>query len=779
VYSGTTYTNFTGSFPISPSSVLTRQSNVDEVITQIEDTILSSRRLPESVKVKIRTYATTSSTGATIAFTPVDTTIQNTKIRGIIALAFASPELILQTGYDIAPATENTTPSVISSTNNKIVFIELSGGYDWLHGIIQKDQYTTYQSIRTDGSGGTIAIAPQNLTDLGDFYMNNALAYSGANEPSLKSLYDSNNLRIFNRVGTSRHSRDHDAAQKQSTSYSNITDYTDDGAFGHIIKTEAEGNNTITLSGKRPNIFRNGNYINIGPSGATFINYAPISTTERTSQLNLFRDIFSTREYPGTTHGVFKNATKIDEVAALSVANSGPDGAGWGNTSNFAFLRSLLSSGVGKAFFMQADGGYDTHSDQLAPSSNFDPNNIPHDLNYNIGRVVANATAFFNSVKNTQNITIVIYSEFGRTLHVNGDLGTDHGAGGGVFVITNNPTLQTSLPNKIYGNMNLLKEKADWLGVGIDYRSLYGKVFNALYGLSDSFYFTSMNRLEDNIEINPPRFTLARNEFRPGYNSNSARLVVPFRIEDPNFDLNYGSNLEIEYGTGFSNLRRYPQYYVDNILRKPDGSYLFDVGILARNTPYVYRIRAIDNQFRETVLTGSLNIPNIQVGTSTGTTLSTTTDSIVYAHSNSIISGNIALTGTTAITLADNGTGTTSTITARDGITIHFGTGMTQVDSIASSSGSITWNGGFILGETVDKNFFLSSDSITNTGVLLSGMNIEKVIKVGADTLGVQMNLNQDVTLSVSGMVSSRPYTILRSEDGMIWTAIGTSSAVG
>lgn len=42
---------------------------------------------------------------------------------------------------------------------------------------------------------------------------------------------------------------------------------------------------------------------------------------------------------------------------------------------------------------------------------------------------MANATAFFNSVKDTQNITIVIYSEFGRTIRVNGDLGTDHGQG--------------------------------------------------------------------------------------------------------------------------------------------------------------------------------------------------------------------------------------------------------------------------------------------------------------------------------------------------------------
>lgn len=299
MYSGSTYSDFSGSFSLAPGMSLSSESSIDTVIEQIEKNVLHSRVLPEAVKAKIKTYATTTSTGLTVPFIPSNTTTQASKIRGIIALALASPEFILQTGHDVSPVTENPAPSPISSTSNKIVFIELPGGYDWLHGVIQKDQYSTYQSLRTNGSG-TIAIAPQNLTDLGDFYMNNALAFSGANGPSLKSLYDSNNLRIFNRVGTFKHSRDHDAAQKQSTSYSNTTEYEDDGAFGHIIKREAEASNTISLSGKRPNVFRNGNFINIGPSGAVFTNYAPISTPEKTSQLNLFRDVFANRTYPGS-----------------------------------------------------------------------------------------------------------------------------------------------------------------------------------------------------------------------------------------------------------------------------------------------------------------------------------------------------------------------------------------------------------------------------------------------------------------------------------------------
>lgn len=80
--------------------------------------------------------------------------------------------------------------------------------------------------------------------------------------------------------------------------------------------------------------------------------------------------------------------------------------------NNLKFLETLLDNGVGKTFYMQADGGYDTHSNQLAPSSNFDPNNVPKDLNYNIGNVASRLTDFFNRVKSRHDVTIVVFSEF-------------------------------------------------------------------------------------------------------------------------------------------------------------------------------------------------------------------------------------------------------------------------------------------------------------------------------------------------------------------------------
>lgn len=323
---------------------------------------------------------------------------------------------------------------------------------------------------------------------MGDYYLNNAIAYGSGGSASFRSLYDSGNLRIFNRVGTTKHSRDHDAASKQIASHSSVTDSDAEGVFGRLIKDSGNSVDTISLGNKRPNVFRSGRYANIGPSGAILSNsYVP--RAEADAQLSVIRDIAASRSYPASSSDLFQTAIRIDQIASQSKASGGPDGAGWGNVNNLKFLESLLDGNVGKAFYMQADGGYDTHSNQLAPSSNFDPNNVPKDLNYNIGNVASRLTDFFNRVKNRHDVTIIVFSEFGRTNAVNGDVGTDHGQGGGMFVISNNANLVSSLPSKVSGNISIKNAKDNWLGVGIDYRSVYGKIYEALYGVSGPSFF--------------------------------------------------------------------------------------------------------------------------------------------------------------------------------------------------------------------------------------------------------------------------------------------------
>lgn len=48
-------------------------------------------------------------------------------------------------------------------------------------------------------------------------------------------------------------------------------------------------------------------------------------------------------------------------------------------------------------------------------------------------------------------------------------------------------------------------------------------------------------------------------------------------------------------------------------------------------------------------------------------------------------------------------------------------------------------------------------------------MNVAKIVKVGADTLGVGMELDRSVVLSFAGVAPSSEFRILRSEDGINW----------
>lgn len=217
---------------------------------------------------------------------------------------------MLQTGYDVPPVTQGSAQTPLSSSDSKLVFVELPGGYDWLHGVIPKDEYTQYVTNRTTASG-TMAMDLPRLTDLdptnpNGFYLNNAIAYGSGGAASFKSLFDSNNLRIFNRVGTPKHSRDHDAAQKQITSYGDTTLSDADGVFGQMIRNHSDDMDTISLTGRRPNVFRNGRYVNIGPSGAIFSHPRGAASLEGVQELSTVRSILAARSYPGSVAGLFK-----------------------------------------------------------------------------------------------------------------------------------------------------------------------------------------------------------------------------------------------------------------------------------------------------------------------------------------------------------------------------------------------------------------------------------------------------------------------------------------
>lgn len=97
-------------------------------------------------------------------------------------------------------------------------------------------------------------------------------------------------------------------------------------------------------------------------------------------------------------------------------------------------------------------------------------------------------------------------------------------------------------------------------------------------------------------------------------------------------------------------------------------------------------------------------------------------------------------------------------------------TGNTRITHLTTSTGSMRWAGAFLLGESVDVSSFLSPKArIEDMNAPLSQFQVEKIIRIGSDRLGVGMTLNTPVEIDIGGMQAGKNYRIISSEDGVRW----------
>lgn len=145
-------------------------------------------------------FISKDSSGNLLPIAPTNTQYFNKYIRGLLSIMLAQPEYVLMRGYDLPTVTDTEETRFLDSITGKLFIVELYGGNDYLTSIIPKDEYSTYLNYRTN-STGSIAIAGTGLVDIGDFYMNSALAYNSGTTTGFKDLYDQGYMKFFNRVG--------------------------------------------------------------------------------------------------------------------------------------------------------------------------------------------------------------------------------------------------------------------------------------------------------------------------------------------------------------------------------------------------------------------------------------------------------------------------------------------------------------------------------------------------------------------------------------------------
>ena len=110
----------------------------------------------------------------------------------------------------------------------------------------------------------------------------------------------------------------------------------------------------------------------------------------------------------------------------LPVVNGGNAGGDSSLQQQLDLVAKLIAAGAPTRAWSVSLGGFDTHANEANAQSVL------------LGNVSQSVTRFLSSLKasgRASDVTVVIYSEFGRRVKANASQGTDHGTSGPVFVI--------------------------------------------------------------------------------------------------------------------------------------------------------------------------------------------------------------------------------------------------------------------------------------------------------------------------------------------------------
>ncbi|GIW06457.1 MAG: hypothetical protein KatS3mg060_1262 [Dehalococcoidia bacterium] len=211
-------------------------------------------------------------------------------------------------------------------------------------------------------------------------------------------------------------------------------------------------------------------------------------TAERTLRTSTLKQILSQtttanpRAYEELTRTIYADAVTTSEKLQ-AIANSYTPRETFPTRGFGPPLRTvcqLIQAKLGTRIFYVQNGGFDTHSNQVAASGGTpSPTTGTHaDLLTNFADSVEAFLRELENIGRLQDVVILTFSEFGRRLADNDSLGTDHGAAAPLFVI--GPPVKGGL----YGNDPDFKnlDRSKDIQFQIDFRSVYATIIKDWLG---------------------------------------------------------------------------------------------------------------------------------------------------------------------------------------------------------------------------------------------------------------------------------------------------------
>ena len=150
----------------------------------------------------------------------------------------------------------------------------------------------------------------------------------------------------------------------------------------------------------------------------------------------------------------------------LPTANGGNAGGDSNLSQQLDVVAKLIAAGSPTKVWSVSLGGFDTHANEANAQAQL------------LGVVSSSLTRFMSQLKSTtrlNDVTVMVYSEFGRRVKGNASQGTDHGTSGPMFLIGE------KVKGGFYGDQPTLSALIDGdLAVTTDFRDVYATVLESV-----------------------------------------------------------------------------------------------------------------------------------------------------------------------------------------------------------------------------------------------------------------------------------------------------------
>jgi uncharacterized protein (DUF1501 family) len=363
--------------------------------------------------------------------------------------------LVLPKFLSAMPTAELSTG--FAAGRNVLVCIQLNGGNDGLNTFIPYDT-PQYYDLRK-----SIAIQKDNV-------LKSATGGMGFH-PIMKGfaeMQQAGNMSVIQNVGYPNPNRSHFRSMEVWQTGSSSNEYLSQGWLGRYLDATCKGDDPLGAL----NI---DNIDNLALRGTT--NHAlTMSDPQRFErQLKVLKEDHDDpiNENPNLDFvrklmiGSFDGSGQIK--AALEKTKIGtPQYPKHSLAQNLSWISRMIKGGLPTPVFYTGLGSFDTHSGQLGKHQNL------------LKELSESVKAFYDDMLAAGllgNVTVMIFSEFGRRVKDNGS-GTDHGAAAPVFIIGGNNT------GKIIGNNPNLTDLINGdLKHQFDFRSLYAAILKEKLGV--------------------------------------------------------------------------------------------------------------------------------------------------------------------------------------------------------------------------------------------------------------------------------------------------------